>query len=443
MPPLRLACLANKRQFLPLILDHASAHGQPPTFDIFSRYFFPSDANTSFASIIFQSLSVRSDPQCPAKMLTDLGVLLVHIWVRCIEEQFLAPIQELVSLLTFILQLQTISVAPHLLDKLLPVAEKTLCIVAEARSQATVGDLSKDPDYHAVQANIDSTRILSLMYLVALASTTCTEWGEDGTSPRAGFWKLLSLHVVCLMLRPRQLLHDVVGMLNLLCTSVLPESLGPIDDDKEPSLIARSMLEKVSLLLVNAPVGALAPVQAHAVQAAVLRTLLSFSASNFGIQQLALHGSVLQRLVVLLSGAIHELYDQDISPDMLDATDGRGEGDEQGPGTNAKDHVPVSEMDSDVRGLCRVISQTTLLLHTLAVDPRTAATVDFNAKLRGRHREYERYQVALCRLNFAEENLVLEAGIDTHTSNMANDLLELILTPDDAKIIREAFSTGE
>jgi hypothetical protein len=45
----------------------------------------------------------------------------------------------------------------------------------------------------------------------------------------------------------------------------------------------------------------------------------------------------------------------------------------------------------------------------------------------------------LARLNFAEEDLVLEAGIDAETVELAHELLELAVTPDEGEEISEMF----
>jgi hypothetical protein len=90
-----------------------------------------------------------------------------------------------------------------------------------------------------------------------------------------------------------------------------------------------------------------------------------------------------------------------------------------------------------------VISQATLLLYTLVTDPRTSSVVDITSKSLGSHGGSNRYQIALCRLSCAEEDLVLEAGIDAETADRATELLNLLLTPDEAKIIGEAFVSSE
>jgi hypothetical protein len=45
----------------------------------------------------------------------------------------------------------------------------------------------------------------------------------------------------------------------------------------------------------------------------------------------------------------------------------------------------------------------------------------------------------LARLTFAEEDLVLEAGIDSRTVELAHELLEMAVTPDEGEGVGEVF----
>lgn len=51
----------------------------------------------------------------------------------------------------------------------------------------------------------------------------------------------------------------------------------------------------------------------------------------------------------------------------------------------------------------------------------------------------QKYLICLARLNFAEENLILEAGIDPEVAECAHELLELAVTPEEGDVIHSAF----
>jgi hypothetical protein len=89
--------------------------------------------------------------------------------------------------------------------------------------------------------------------------------------------------------------------------------------------------------------------------------------------------------------------------------------------------------------LYHIIAQATWLLHFLVTDPRTADVANTSAKLAASHGGSQRYFFTLARLNFAEEDLVLEAGIDAETVELAHELLELAVTPDEGEEISAMF----
>ncbi len=54
----------------------------------------------------------------------------------------------------------------------------------------------------------------------------------------------------------------------------------------------------------------------------------------------------------------------------------------------------------------------------------------------------QKYLLCLSRLNFSEEDLVLESGIDPDVPAYALELLELIVTPEEGDAIQMAFSSS-
>ncbi len=53
----------------------------------------------------------------------------------------------------------------------------------------------------------------------------------------------------------------------------------------------------------------------------------------------------------------------------------------------------------------------------------------------------QKYLLCLSRLNFCEEDLVLESGIDPEVPACALELLELVVTPEEGDAIQSAFSS--
>ncbi|KHN99382.1 DNA repair protein Rad26 [Metarhizium album ARSEF 1941] len=427
-PPIVVAAPAAPFEFLQLVLDHGSFHRQPPTFDTLSRLTFPSDPATSLASMIFEKLPLMGNPHRPMQLLVDFAEHVVSLWARCVEEQFWEPVKYLASLISFTFDLHTSSVAPLIVPSLVPVAQSTIVTLADLRRRLPDSSLSRSAEHGFLEEHIDTKRLLGLLYTSALScSMTPTETESGFAYTSVGFWKLMSLDMVLLLLTPRQKPGDVTGMLELLSTSVLPTSIGPVSAEAEPPVIARAMIERVSAKLTEQPRGSTTQKQRRSVRLAALRTLIAFSLSPLGAQQLAVHENAIPRLVACLSAAIDELYDQPIPPSILPPLP---------DALKESLKLPESTASAD---LYRMISQSVLLLHRLITGAETANVVDVGQKLSASHGGSQRYLLALGRLAFAEEDLVIEAGIEGEVVEAAHELLEMAVTPDEGETVSEAF----
>ncbi|OLN87516.1 hypothetical protein CCHL11_06104 [Colletotrichum chlorophyti] len=428
-------------EFLQIILDHGSLHGEPPTFDILSRYFYPSDPTTSFASLVFQQLPLMGNPLNPVQLLVDFARLVIRLWSQCLEESYLRPIWDLASLLSFTLQLQTMTVVPQIIHELVPTLQQSIYMVAEARFKSIDGDISSDSSTQALEQQVDTAYILPLLNAAAAACATTVAETENGAQTRkVDFWRLITLDLVLILLTPKQRLDDIIGMLDMLCTSTLPDSIGPIIAGKEPDLVAKMVIDKVSLNLVDLPRAALSTSQMYTVRSAVLRTLIAFVRTPYGARQIAGHVSVIPRLVTALGELVDSLYDLS---DPVGGVNGSGSSCSRKDGTVSttpdNPRETAGDWDDGRNNPSSLISQIISLLHTLVTDRDTANVANILAKLSASHGGSQRYILSLSRLNFAEEDLVYEAAIDADTVDRAHELLELAVTPDEGDSIAESF----
>ncbi|KAG6013129.1 hypothetical protein E4U43_007479 [Claviceps pusilla] len=420
-------------EFLQLVLDHGTFHQQPPTFDTLSRFTFPSEPERTFSSMIFEKLPLMGNPHRPMQLLVDFAELVVSLWARCVDEEVWEPIKYLVALISFTFDLHTTSVAPLVVPNFVPVALATLFTVADARRRLPDGNLASSTEYGFREEHIDTGQLLNLMYVSAVSCLmTPTETTENGFEYTCiGFWRLVSLDMVLLLLTPKQKPSDVIGMLDLLSTSVLPASIGPVNcanTEASASDVAKATIERVSAKLTEQSRLPMTPGQRRSIRLAALRTLIAFSTSPFGAVQLASHGNAIPRLVHCLSAAIDELYDQPIPPSVLPPLP------ESTGSTTLKLHESTASAD-----LYLIISQSVLLMHRLVTDPATANVADVAQKLSLSHGGSQRYLLSLGRLAFAEEDLVIEAGIEGEVVEAAHELLELAVTPDEGETISAAF----
>ncbi|TPX10351.1 uncharacterized protein E0L32_008756 [Thyridium curvatum] len=459
--------------FLKLALDHHGQAHRPMTFDAFARYSFPTDPDRTFASIILHRLPAMGSAAEVTQLPVDFCLLLLEIWSQCLSEKYHEPIYDISALILYVLQLDTMLIAPRIMYALVPVAQTTISLLALPAFHSASGDLANHSNMAVQQlyAEIPTTEILSVLYLVALGclsppGDTADQTTPSGESAQVQFWRLMQITFVLMILSPKQAPDDFLGMLSLLRSSVLPDSIGPISDepDKDVSLIASAIIDKTSQLLVDPPKWAPPrSYRAYEVRLELLRTLISFTFSQFGKRQLAQSDVAIPRLVTALSGAVDALYDMEIPseisglgltaaadvPRRKDPTEGVAGDDPDATQDAASPAAKVNpattqrlEMAGDedpVPLLHAIISSTVALLHTLATDPVTANHANVPAKLAAFHGGSQRYLLTLARLNFAEEDLVLEAGIDAETVELAHELLEMAVTPDEGDGIGEVF----
>lgn len=444
------------------------------TFELFARYSFPSDPGETFASIIFQKLPQLGDTNDPVRLLVDFCELVLEIWSRCLQEEYYQPVYDLVSLLSFVLQLNTMMVAPHIVPNLLPIAQQTIYLVGVDAFNSPDGDLSKHPDgtVQQLSLDIDTVGTLSVMYLTALG---CLRPFPDQHSsllpseipllPQAQFWRKMQLEFVLMMLSPKQPRDAFIAMLSLLRTSILQESIGPVTDDptKDPTFVSRLLIDRISHALVDPKWGVQGSYRYWEVRLTVLGTLASFLRTSFGKLKLAESDVAIPRLATVLSAAVDALYEMDVPAELAlpvgaTATSEKsevGNGEEDGapnttqdvePATTAGEAEvwPVEEDSADKKPdvaplLLTVISSATSLLHTLITDSLTSDVVNLPTKLAASHGGSQRFILPLARLSFADDDLVFEAGVDASTIELARELLELSVTPDEGDAVNMAF----
>lgn len=231
-----------------------------------------------------------------------------------------------------------------------------------------------------------------------------------------------------LLLMPKQKTVDIIRMLELLATSSLPNSIGPIADEKDAVSVARNVIERVFAKLMEPSHATTTLALKRSVRLAALQTLGTFARHEPGAKQLVSHDNALPRLVACLSTSIDELYDQPIPPSILPPF----------PAIMASSPLKFAESTTSAE-LYRTISQCVTLIHTLATDAWTANLADITRKLSLSHGGSQRYLIALGRLILAEEDTVMEAGIEGEVVEAAHELLEMAVTLDKGEIVSEAF----
>ncbi|KAI1340208.1 hypothetical protein F5Y15DRAFT_415096 [Xylariaceae sp. FL0016] len=394
--------------YLKVILNHSAAHGRPLVFENLAAFALPSSPSESLASILLHRIAVAGDPDDPMRLPIEFCEKVIQLWDGCRKEKCLVPIADLVSLVSFTMQLHTVALAPYLAPSLLPVAMDSCYEVAIPRfNHRGLGDPT-DEAFKEFQKNIPMSDIMSLLYLTAAGCATSEPVGNGLTSPAMDFWSSVHPQFVLHLLSQKQPIEDFLATLRLLCTSVLPDSVGPINANHTPPAMARFLIDRLSMHLTDTLRWEVDEIRLRQVRNAVLQTLVSFTRSPFGLVQCAQHERLIPRLVTLLNWCIDELYDGDM-------------------------HYTSPDENTLIGQLHLLVANTMLVLHLLVTDARTASVADVAAKLAKSTGGSQKYLLSLARLNFGED-LVSE-----ETAELAHDLLELAVTSEDGVEIGEFF----
>ncbi|KAI8959905.1 hypothetical protein F5Y11DRAFT_331591 [Daldinia sp. FL1419] len=398
---------ATPFDYMKVIINHSSTRGGPLTFDILANYRLPSRPAESLASILFQKLAVSGDPRDPTRLPTEFCEQVIELWRSCHKEGVLEPIMELVSLIYLTVQLYTVAVAPYIAPSLLPVAMDSCFEVGIPRFyHEGPGDPSEEAwiNFHK---HISTTNILSLLYLTALGCAA-SEPIDGITDPAVDFWSQVQVEFVLLHLSQKHPVEDYMTILRWLCTSVFPDSIGPISPDRTVEVVAGALIERISHQLVEKPRWEIDQYEQRGVRNAVLRTLAAFARSPFGLAQMAINDYAIPRLVTLLSSCIDELYDGDM-------------------------RYESSEDDNSQKELQTLVARTVLLLHTIITNPLTADLVNVSGKLAKPAGVSQKYLLSLGRLNFSED------FVSEETAELAHELLELAVTPEEGEELGRFF----
>ena len=415
-------------EYLHLVLDHIICYNSPTTFDAFAKLSFPSQPDRTFASIIFEKLPNFANPSIPLQLMVDFSDLLIKLWGKCLEEQFWEPIKYLVSLISFTFYLQTTAIAPGIMVDLVMVAQQTIRPLSEARYRSATGVLTPGDTWYEVEKHIDTTEILSLLCCTAAGCNAPQPQAVPGfSSPIVEFWRLMDPENTVLLLTSKQKTSDVLAMLSLLTTSALPTSLGAISEVDESANLSRAIIDRVSSVLTETR-PSVSMAEKRQIRLAVLRTLMAFASHPYGAIQLAQNANALPRLVTCLSLTIDSLYDMTIPPSVLPES--------RDSHSTSPFNLPLAHESVELN---QIINYSVALIHSLVTGPNTSNIAEISAKLSVTFGGSQRYLIALGRLTFAEEDLVMERGIKSDVVEMAHELLEMVVTPEEGTMVSEAF----
>ncbi|CAG8973689.1 hypothetical protein HYALB_00006959 [Hymenoscyphus albidus] len=387
----------DRFDFLGTMLDHQIDFLHLRSIQELDKYSLPSASKESFQSVILGKIPMLGLKKSQKDLPVDFCELLISMWAKCMEEKYLAPIHIFIDMLTTALELKTTSIATAITDSIVPLIQLTADLVVIPRWKG------HSAEQH--EKYVDVSACLALLHITALGCMS-----EQDHIVR--FWKLMRFDFVLVMLSPTHPTPDFEMMLRLLSTSVFKESFGAIvAEASQASQVMDNILDRLTYTLFDVPPlphtsEKMAIDVLSKLRVKVLLLLTSMTRSPFASRAMAMHPHAIGRLVSLINDEVDDLYD----------------------------YKARHEESS------RTISLATRLLYFLIT--KFDAEIDIQKKLAVIRGGSQKYLLTLSRLNFSEDDLLLESGIDSDVASCALELLELVVTPEEGEAIHLAFSTN-
>jgi hypothetical protein len=400
---------SRNQRFMMRLLSHRTHPDQDTGLEALAKLAFPSEPYRPMSSTIMDGMA-RADPD---KYILEYTQTIVSLWQRAINEKFYEPIPRLQAIVQYSLMSDDLQLS-DLITPLVGVLQDTVEVNAVPRFKYAPASRDKRIARQTPQADlqplIDSTGAMRLLYQIACGVLHIE-------SAMEAFWQNVRISFILVMLHPSHPLGDIVLLMNLLSTSIRPDSFGPIRSSDQDQLdVQKWIVDRLTHMLSEPaiPDEGVEPYTAHDICAMRLEVLLLLESLAFqptaptqthASTILALHPNALARLFRSMHDELDALYS---SP-------------------------PESDLRvSLVNGLMRLI---------FGVMRQHASLINMQEKLACVPGSKQKHLVVLTRLAFCD-GTVLEAGIDDETVDMAHELLEEWTNPQEAEALAEAFPSS-
>lgn len=398
-------------RFIKSILNHRTFPNDETDIELMGRIAFPSEPQRMLSAIVLEEASKLNS----GNYLIDHGRAIASLWSRALKEKFFKPIPIFMSVIQYIFLLDPLSSAPALVEDLVPVLQESGEVNGVPRfkyspvSRQSLGQIRQIPQSE-LQPEVDSTGALSLLYKMAF---TCLHM----KTTMQNLWRHIRYDFILMTLNCAQPINDIILSLNLLSTSIRPTSFGPIlETEQEQRANEAYIVDRAANLLSEALQVDEGQEHYTAIEICAMRfeallflTSVAFDPAapndSHGSSVIAAHPTVLARLVRAMHDELAALYSYPPERDLR---------------------------TSLVNGLMRLIYGV-MRMH--------GDSVDLQSKLRRVAGGRQKFLVVLTRLAFSD-GPVLEAGITDETVEMAHEILDGAVNPQEAEALLEVFPSG-
>ncbi|CAL5870423.1 uncharacterized protein PFLUO_LOCUS4659 [Penicillium psychrofluorescens] len=393
------------------LLNHRMLPGEETDIEAMAKMAFPAEPKRPMSSIFLDEMA-RLDT---GNYVVEYAQSITKLWQHAIKERFYKPVPRFVAIARFILVIDETPLQ-ELITALVGVLQDSVEVNAVPRfryspaaARERARTLRQTPQSD-LQPLVDSTEALRLLFHIACEVLHVKAALE-------GFWREIRHTFILVMLHGSQPLRDIVLILNLLSTSIRPESFGPIMSDEEGQAdVQKWIVDRLTFMLSESTqpdegVDPYTPFDICAMRLEVLHLLETlafnpaFPAQEHGSAIIAAHPNALARLFRSMHDELDALYSSPPEQDLRVAL---------------------------VNGLMRLI---------FGVMRRHGPFINMQEKLACVSGSKQKHLVVLTRLAFCDGS-VLEAGIDDETVDMAHELLEEWANPQEAESLAEAFPSS-
>lgn len=401
------------------LMAHMSPNGTDRVFDALAQYKYPSTQSKRLSSVFYDTLSVKTFQDVHTLAL-DICYAICHLWAQCLTEHYYAPINLLLDALHFVLARERCETACKIKSHFVPLMIDSVDLVANPLSKAArTGQEAVNALYvsghREITAQIDVLECLHLLYLIA---TSCV--GLEGTEP-TDLWEAIPSDFTLMLLNKEQPIAQISLMLDIIATSALPTSIGPITTSasqtdsqatREDALIGRLtniFTETPSSTADPSPSEPPDPVtetDTLSLRLQVISLLTTLSLPQYGATRLAQNRICIGRLIKYLDRLLTTLYKTPLAPTQTPT---------------------ITSINATMK----------LIFHIVSSNPGFDVKSKLVNTLGGQHA----YLVGLTRLAFSE-GLVLERGIEEGVVDMALEMLDEGLSLEEGEAFGGVFGTG-
>lgn len=385
-------------QFTQRLLNHRLERGHERTIEALSKFAFPSRPEKALSTILYdQVLMLGGGPEV-SNVPAAAGLIVIALWSQCLKEGYHSPVHLLIDLVEYIILLTPLTTAPELTNSLMELVQETADIIIIPRCQ------KKPPRPDSAQiTSIACLRVMRMMVQDCFMDT------EEITR----FWRTVRFDFIMMLLSFIHPLEEIHMTIALLRTSVLEKSFAmiiPPGDGKQDATEAR-IIDNLSRLLVESPRPTQGEPSLDAVELSELRLdilgLLDLACKRtHSAEALARHRLVIGRLVRVVNDELDRAYDYRY-------------GHEHSIG---------------------LVNAATRLLYFLTTN--YASLIDMQGRLSVIPGGEKKFLIGLTRLAFSE-GVFLEAGIEDDVVDMAHQMLEMRVSPEEADQLVAAFASAQ